>query len=70
MSDPPGWIEPASPDEDSESVCSSQDGCSVASEEGAVVGAGGATTEEEIEEDIEMHLAEHIDQLSDKKWVI
>ena len=43
-------------------MCSSQDGCSVASEEGGL-----GPTEEDLEEDIEMHLAEHIDKLADKK---
>lgn len=53
-----------SPDEDSESVCSSLEGGSVVSEEGLGVGGGG---EEEVEEDIELRLAEYVDQLADKK---
>jgi len=52
-----------SPDEDSESVCSSQDACSVLSEEGVPVDEG------TIEEDMEFHLGELIDQLGDKKLV-
>lgn len=53
-----------SPDEDSESVCSSLEGGSVVSEEGLGVGGGG---EEEVEEDLELRLAEYVDQLADKK---
>lgn len=45
-------------------MCSSLEGGSVPSEEGGVV-AG--PTEEETEEDIELHLAELVDQLADKK---
>ena len=54
-----------SPDEDSESVCSSLEGGSVVSEEGggAVLGVG----EEEVEEEMELRLAEYVDQLADKK---
>ena len=51
-----------SPDEDSESVCSSHDG-SVMSEDGSVMVGG----EEEVEEDLEFKLGELIDLLSDKK---
>ena len=54
----------ASPDEDSESVCSSVDGCSIMSEDGGLVTGGG---EEYTEEDLEFHLSELIDQLADKK---
>ena len=59
-----------SPDEDSESVCSSLDGCSVVSEDGgmSVAPSGGAAAEEDTsEEDLEFQLAQLIDQLSDKK---
>ena len=57
----------ASPDEDSESVCSSQDGGgSVMSEDGVGVVNGGVE-EEILEVDIEFQLGEYIDQLSDKK---
>ena len=55
----------ASPDEDSESVCSSLDGVSVMSEENGIGGVVGG--EEEEVEDLELRLAEFIDQLSDKK---
>lgn len=53
-----------SPDEDSESVTSSQDGCSVMSEDG---GLSIPPNEEDTEEDLEFQLAELIDQLADKK---
>lgn len=53
-----------SPDEDSESVCSSLDGCSVVSEE---AGTSMAPTEEDTEEDFEFRIAELVDQLADKK---
>ena len=56
-----------SPDEDSESIGSSLDGCSVVSEEGGVVLPPAA--EEDTEEDLEFRLAELIDLLADKKWV-
>lgn len=52
-------LDSASPDEDSESVCSSLDGCSVQSEEG-----GGAV---EDGEDMDFFMAGLIDQLGDKK---
>ena len=53
-----------SPDEDSESVCSSLDG-SVCSEDGGLgLGVGG---DEEVEEGIQFQLSERIDQLGDKK---
>lgn len=56
--------ESVSPDEDSESVCSSLDG-SVCSEDGGLgLGVGG---EEEVEEGIQFQLSERIDQLGDKK---
>lgn len=48
-------------EEDSESVCSSQDG-SVLSEEG-----GGAETGSNTEEDLQFVLSEHIDNLGDKR---
>lgn len=58
------YTEPVSPDEDSESVCSSLDG-SVCSEDGGLgLGVGG---EEEVEEGIQFQLSERIDQLGDKK---
>ena len=58
------YTEPVSPDEDSESVCSSLDG-SVCSEDGGLgPGVGG---EEEVEEGIQFQLSERIDQLGDKK---
>ena len=57
----------ASPDEDSESVCSSQDGAgSVMSEDGMGVVMGGVE-EEVLDVDVEFQLGEYIDQLSDKK---
>lgn len=52
-------VDSTSPDEDSESVCSSLDGCSVVSEDGLL--------EEEVEEDLEFRLAELIDQLGEKR---
>ena len=58
------YTEPVSPDEDSESVCSSLDG-SVCSEDGGLgLGVGG---DEEVEEGIQFQLSERIDQLGDKK---
>ena len=55
------WLaDSASPDEDSESVCSSLDGQSVVSEEG--VGEEG-----KAEDDVEFYMAGLIDQLGDKK---
>ena len=57
----------ASPDEDSESVCSSQDGAgSVMSEDGMGVVMGGVE-EEVVDIDVEFQLGEYIDQLSNKK---
>ena len=59
----------ASPDEDSDSVCSSQDsGGSVTStcEDGVGVVLGGVE-EEILEVDMDLQLSEYIDQLSDKK---
>lgn len=61
------FSESASPDEDSESVCSSLDGCSVVSEEGGGSLATATVMEEETDEDLDFHLAELIDQLTDKK---
>ena len=55
-----------SPDEDSESVCSSQDS-------GLVIEEGGGADDDittTTEEDLEFKLAEYIDQLTDKKCVI
>lgn len=54
-----------SPDEDSESVCSSLDG-SVLSEDGEGVMVGGGEGGEP-EEDLQIQLAEHLDQLGDKR---
>ncbi len=75
------FLETASPDEDSESVCSSLDG-SVYSEDGGgggvtVVGGGGGAMGvvldeggEEEEQDVMFQLSEHIDQLGDKRYRI
>lgn len=53
------FIDSASPDEDSESVCSSLDG-STYSEEGGV-------EDGDVEEEVQFQLLERIDQLGDKK---
>lgn len=58
-------LDSVSPDEDSESVCSSLDGCSVVSEDAAL---SIPPSEEDTEEDLEFRLAELIDQLADKKY--
>ena len=62
----PRIIDSLSPDEgDSESVCSSQDG-SVLSEDGAA--GKGEDTATTVEEDIQFVLAEHVDNLTDKRY--
>lgn len=53
-------LDSASPDDDSESVCSSQDGHSAVSEEGA-------GEEGKAEDDVEFYMAGLIDDLADKK---
>jgi len=61
-------LDSASPDEDSESVSSSVDCSSVASED--VGGFGGANGRDEAvrgEEDVEFYLTSQIDQLTEKK---
>ena len=60
--------EPVSPDEDSESVCSSLDGGSIYSEDGGPL-VGGGEDVGESEEDVQFQLLEHIDQLGDKRCV-
>lgn len=57
----------ASPDEDSESVCSSQDGCSSVLSDELGGGGGGGAPEEDVEEDLEFRIAELTDQLTEKR---
>ena len=59
-------MDSASPDEDSGSVTSSLDACSVLSEEVGLVPGGGGE-EVDAEEDFEFHMAELVDQLTNKK---